>query len=170
MGNPAIICALGIISSLLGWFGNSESSKNLAEIDDVEARQLCEFGRDAYKQAVLGSERDYCIFDALAFGDDAPGCEAALELCMDSQDYERELADDADCVHASAADFKTKLAPGCDATLGELQTCMSALFDGLGAHARKLSCASLEDLGFAEPADPAECTNIRAQCPGLLDD
>src|SRR5687767_6423067 len=103
MGNSAIICALGIISSLFGWFGDGQSSsKKLVAAEDTDARMLCEFGRDAYRRAALRSERDYCIFDALAFGDDVPGCEAALEVCIDTQDYERELADDGDCERASA--------------------------------------------------------------------
>jgi hypothetical protein len=171
MGNPAIICALGFISGLLGWLGDDQgSTRKLSEADDVAARGICEFGRDAYRQALLRSERDYCIFDALAFGDDVPGCEAALQVCLDSQDYERELADDAGCEAASAADLKNKLAPACDATIGELEACMSALFEGLGAHARALSCASLDDASLTDPADPAACVQIRARCPGLLED
>jgi hypothetical protein len=171
MGNPAIICALGIISSLLGWFGDDPSSTTrLSAASDAEARQLCAYGRDAYRQALLGSERDYCIFDALAFGDDVPGCEAALEVCIDTDDYERELADDGDCQHASAAELAAKLAPGCDVTIGALEACLGAMFDGLGAHARALRCESLDDPSLTEPRDPEACTTIRASCPGLLED
>jgi hypothetical protein len=101
---------------------------------------------------------------------DVTKCQKAVDACVAEDEDETEAdvdyMNDDDCDEASAEDLQ-----GCDATVGELETCFNIMLNQTQQQLSAATCQNAENLdeqGYANELDPEnipECMSLRTKCP-----
>lgn len=145
-----------------------DQDKKASEVTDDEAKQICE-AAEKYTNDKITPEMQCLGEGALAAGlamatgaDPEAACNDAVADCVDSADSGVGL----DCDEASAEEVAD-----CDATVGEVETCMKDYVDaGAAAFDNYPDCAGMEDfLSKGELPDgdvsvPESCAKLDEAC------
>lgn len=125
----------------------------LVDMTPADARKLCEFERDLYKSGL--SERAYCFRSGYPLDG---SCEADLEECIASDDFENEVEDDWECESATLEDYVE--GEDCQATIADYEACVRADERLQKGYYEKSSCDAPESY---------EGTEVVSECTALLD-
>ncbi len=135
------------------------ASKKLGDLSDSEASTVCKELVDTMRDVSASIVKGYCTGTARKKED---GCEAARAACIEMTTPEAQAAWNVfDCEGSPA-----RATDGCkEATVGEVETCLSTLKKDYSRAADERTCSSAEDM--ATPEVPAACSALEATCPKL---
>jgi hypothetical protein len=147
-----------------------DSSKKVEDLSGEELQQLCEDYTDALVKAV--SQEFFCTMGAIAASAELGGselaCDIAYDTCIDME-FELDIEEFFSC-----DDFigDSDDVGDCDATVGEVDTCVQDLLKTFEDIADSISCADnssddLEDILDFE--NPASCEALGDDCLDLDD-
>ena len=159
-----------IVLVLVGCTGSYDSGapddKQASDLDDAEARTACE-SYVAYIDGKIGAaeraERA-CVIRALFATTNPDECEVNVTSCLADPP---EDGFDTDCSDPF-------LDPFCQATVAQVEACVTADTELWLDYVRAPSCAAAGNLPELErlaeqPAPPMECEILRSVCPSLAD-
>jgi hypothetical protein len=157
---------LGLLAALSLACGGDDGSaldddRRLSDLSTSEARSVCKEILGVIEDADWrGVARLGCAFaEALQ-----PQCsDARIDSCV-SQAVSQIEADPAQCDEVSDSEVELE---ACDATVGELGTCLRDLIGAVADLGAGLTCATLDDLTL-EVQPPASCSALESRCPGLI--
>lgn len=147
-----------------------DSSKKIEDLSGEELQQLCDDYTDALVKAL--DQQFMCTMAAIAASAELGGsklaCEVAYDTCVDMEleiDVEEffsceDIIDDSDEVD------------DCDATVGEVDTCVQDLLKVFDDIADSLSCSDSSSEGLEDILDvenPASCEALGDDCLDLDD-
>lgn len=136
----------------------------LSDLTPQEATQVCEETEAASREGAEERERLLCtvaaLSDTAAVDNAVAACETRVTECMAAQNTEQA----ADCTTASQG------LDGCDATVDEVNTCMTALFAFEEQFGEAITCelsdpTQLFQLGVL---NLAVCFSLNERCPGFV--
>jgi hypothetical protein len=156
------------------------STQTLSSLTAADAQVACDSLAETFFGAVSDDDlaRYSCTLLAVVFNigqgpDGMPmvnqaACEQMVATCVaDTAANPGTIQTEDNCTPASLMSVVT----GCDATVGDLNACLAASIAGLNGQLNTLSCDAPISIGgpsLMTPPDPAECTALEAQCPGIL--
>lgn len=167
-----LILGFGLVGCGGGINSGVDGSKKGSELTDDEAEKVCvatiEYSADAVSAA------DSCkIFGLLAykFAEAAnqnalEACEAARDECLDEAEKAPEEPDTRACGLVDA-----DVLSSCDATVAEVEGCLSALIDRSASALKKIpDCAGLEGYELEDEDEdlPKSCEVVQKECPIAL--
>lgn len=164
----------GVESSGAGGLSSGlDTSLELADLDEVQARQVCLWTEALLAEPSLAPV-DACEASALESSDtdSREACDAWVERCLqniETMDAPADGSSDTD----TCEDAARNIPDGCSATVGELERCLSdslAASHDLRERLQGLSCAdhgsSMVPLDTAQEP-PESCRVLEARCPGF---
>lgn len=134
-----------------------------------ETEQLCLANvENRNNQNTLDEKKKFaCVVVAVLFADETSfnrdECETIVQMCLKDSKTE----DDGDDMCALGFDPAT-----CDATIADIEACLTEQNEAFGAGVRKTSCSNIEkmladDNGDDAVVDGPACAKIKATCPGI---
>jgi hypothetical protein len=176
-----MVFVLGLIAGCGGDDGSSgvttglPSQQKLSTLNDDEVKQACHSVSDAATMVITPTaiQRASCLSLGVQAGLSVSGtqakvdvakCQQAVDTCVTNAGELME--EDADCDSASAKDVD-----GCEATVGEYETCFNSFLNQLQQRLTQLTCQNAEKLsesGYAEDVDAnsiPECQSLMTKCP-----
>ena len=136
-------------------------------VDSLTADEQTAFCNElkAYADANLSAtdmKKLACYSFSIAFsGGDTAACKESAEGCMADPDAV-EVSNDASC---DGSQITT-----CNATVGELEECYTAMVGRTKSLVSSLSCSSSPQSLSSMSEPPAACDSVKTKCPDLFDD
>jgi hypothetical protein len=169
-----IICSVYVVScgdsSNEGSLTSVDSSKKAEDLSEKELQQMCEDYTETLA-SVVGQEF-FCTVGGIAAAQGAGGiamvCDFAYDACMDNEG-EFDLDSFFSCEDFMGDQDEIK---DCDATVGEVDTCVQDTLKLFEIIAGSISCADSSSEGLEEIFDletPASCEALDDDCPGMDD-
>lgn len=138
------------------------NDKKGSELTDSEATTLCEANADnlAGRNSSSEQKRFACILvSASSGGDDPVGfCKSFVPMCVDAPPEDGD-GEPTKCL----LPFDTTT---CEASIADIEACLSEQNEAIGAGISDLSCDDLDDAP-GEPTTGPACTKAKADCPGI---
>ncbi len=192
---------IGVVCILLGFAcGGSDGDKpvetglpkeaKLSSLDESEAKQVCESLADGFNGMVSDSDRKRIDCTVLAlpqsvavkpdgsFTGDVAKCQGLVARCMNGEkisdqaplfELPTEFVDESSCKDSRAQENIA----GCEATVGELESCADSLVSAFESQFALMDCESLSDPekltqgGDFDPEALPECESFTAKCPNV---
>ncbi len=174
----AVVLVSAVVATACGSSGVSsgvDPNKSASEVTDDEAKKVCEAAQSYSESKItvdlgcrLAGVTTAAVANALSGGelsveDLRAACDEGVELCKDEREDDGD--DDSTC------DSATARPAACDATVGEIETCLTAQVDAFAESLGSIpSCADLTAEDFAElgeaetPETPSECSSLPVAC------
>jgi len=148
-----------------------KESKKISELTEEESYDLCVYVNEQIADSM--SVEDQCLALGLAVilqGLDKTVCESAVDACLKQASENETVGNDPeDVCKDDGGDDKVS---DCDATVGELDDCLTDQKKQLNNPLVGMSCSSTKSEIEQAVADalqaPASCQSIEEKCPGLL--
>jgi hypothetical protein len=176
-----IVFVMGLIAGCGGDDGSAGVStglptqQKLSTLDDDEVKQACRSVSDAAMMVITPSaiQRASCLSLGVQAGLNGSGseakvdvakCQQAVDTCVSSAG--KETKDNYECDSASANDVQ-----GCEATVGEYETCFNSFLNLLQQRLTQLTCQNAEKLSgsaYEQDVDASsipDCQNLMTKCP-----
>lgn len=174
----AVVLVSAVVATACSSSGVSsgvDQNKPASEVTDEEAQKVCEAAR-SYSESKITVDLGCRFAGATAAGlayalsggqlsveDLRAACEEGVELCKDEQDDDGD--DDSSC------DSATARPAACDATVGDIEACLTAQIDTFSEFLGSVpSCADLTEEELSDlreiesPETPSECSSLPVAC------
>ena len=142
--------------------------KKLSEVTATEQESLCNDYGSWLEARTAGMDLTgvSCTLQGVSTTSTTAGCEAAVAACKANPSALRNDDLDQAAMECARSEYST-----CDATVGELETCINDSLDAISV-LQDISCAdadrySPEDRESLAPSPSAACVALDAKCPDL---
>jgi hypothetical protein len=139
--------------------GDDAKIKDLSADDQIA---LCQEMAASAADHAEGLARFTCLLATIF---DAECNDAEVDACV-ADAVAAARADEPDC----SQPFNPEALPSCEATVGELRTCLGDVFAGFDAFAGPTCDDLTEDFEQSGGGNPPSCVAAEAKCPGLFED
>jgi hypothetical protein len=137
----------------------------LEELSDEQAQSLCRFYEQQYK-ASLGTEEQYCTFDAVWDPGSVEQCESYKAECFEYGDYGSDKQEDWECENSTLSDFVVDDVEGpCTATVAEFEACIKTQMEADRAFGAQASCQ--DESTYGQPETTEACLDLYEKCPNV---
>lgn len=135
-----------------------------SELSDTEADQICK-ARAEYGATLIDEDeakRVACVFSGLLFSEgNAETCQMFVDMCVNEEFEEGEGGEGGECY----LDFELST---CDATVSEIEACLTEKDRDAAAAAKSLTCSSAFGGEGMEPQAGPACSAAQVKCPGIF--
>lgn len=138
--------------------------KTLSELDEGDKDAICDT-----IDGLVGPEVE-CFGAALLialFSEDVAACQATFDACIDDPE---QFAEESDFDFGEGACSVENIPEDCNATVGELEACISEQNDAIQSLLDNFDCAEVLDSDGSDEGPGPACQAVEEKCPGFLDD
>ena len=153
------------------------ADKQLSDITEGEAEEACVAVGNAVQQRFSPEALApaMCTFLGVAFTQSPDDCQEVADACLEDPDALGDMAPSFEGFDPDECTGDTSEFDDCDATVGELETCLNDYIGTFEATLNSVTCAdagdeeALQALDM-EPDTPASCETLEDECPMALGD